>query len=120
EVEASRVETHALADQGHARRIALAPAQIDEPGLAAARTPYGAEHRIAGELATGEHLTAGPTAPGQIECRLGELFRPQVVGRGVDEIPRQRGSGRRGVRISDVGTARRHQHRPRRLWAVEP
>ena len=91
DVEAAGVEAHALADERHLRRRRIAPGEVDQArragGGAADRVD---EREIAGEeIVADDHARGRAVAAGERGGRIGDLGRPHVVRRRIDEVARE-------------------------------
>ena len=92
DVEPAAVETDAFTDQGHPRRLRLAPGDVDQARAVIGRPPDGVDRRIAffQQILAGDHRAFGFVPAGEVAGGGGQFARPQVAGRGVDQIAGQR------------------------------
>jgi hypothetical protein len=88
DVEAARIEAHALADDRHARILLAAPADLEQARLPCRRAAHGMD----GGKVRGEELIAHPLVEfaaeelGLLAHDVGELFRPHVLGGRVHQV----------------------------------
>ncbi len=91
EIQAARIEAHALPDQCHAR-TARAPAHVDQPRRVVRRPANRVNHRIVGleQSVTGGHLHPRLETPGHLPGLTGKLRGAHVFRGRVDQVAQQR------------------------------
>ena len=92
QVEAAAVKTDSLTDDRHFRIARLAPPNIDQPGRAVGRAAHCMYHRVIllEQVVADDDAELRLELSGQFTRRAGQLRRPHVRGRRVDEITGQR------------------------------
>ena len=124
DVQAAAVKTHTLADDAQARVLGFAPGQLDQARRAGARAAHGVDGREIGleQRVTYRLPELRAMLFGERPGGIGQLFRPHVFGRRVDQVAC--GGNGFGQRQATLGFRAGFQHelgrRPAaRLVAVE-
>jgi hypothetical protein len=91
QVQSARVEAHALADQAQQWRVLVPPVQFDQTRRPAGCAADGVDGRkIAGQqLLADDDLDLGAEGVGLPGDRVGQVGRPHVLGRRIDQVTHQ-------------------------------
>jgi len=109
DVEPTRVETHAFANERDERLCGITPAQIDQPRRTVARAADCVHERIivGKEIFADETAILGTELRSERSRRFSKLCGPKFVRGAVDEIARPGASRRVAQYVRDVDSRRR-------------
>ena len=110
QIEPAGVEADALADQRHLGMAGIAPGDVDQPRRTIRGHADGVDQwKVRFEILADGACVACAELGGELLRGRGQLLRPHVVGRRVDEVARQHRGIRHAIDLGGVDAVRRHQ-----------